>query len=54
MIECYGELKIEQIVKGWVSNLVVFVFVNDFVLIDVIVVGQCDVGIVNIYYYGCV
>ena len=52
MIERHGEPKTEQIVKGWVSNLAAPVFANDSALIDAIAAGQCDVGIVNTYYYG--
>lgn len=53
LIEIYGVQKIEEIFQGWVNNLVIDVFVDDNVVIQVVDVGQCDVGIVNIYYYGC-
>lgn len=52
MIERHGEAKTEQIVKGWVDNLATSVFSNDSSLIEAIVAGQCDVGIVNTYYFG--
>lgn len=52
MIERHGEAKTEQIVKGWVDNLATDVFANDTALIEAIVAGQCDVGIVNTYYFG--
>lgn len=47
-----GEARTEQVVKGWVSNLATDVFSNDTALMQAIVAGQCDVGIVNTYYFG--
>jgi len=52
MIERLGAEKTEEIVKGWVSNLATDVFANDTSLMEAIVAGQCDVGIVNTYYFG--
>lgn len=52
MIERHGESKTEQMVKGWVDNLATDVFANDTALIEAIVAGQCDLGIVNTYYFG--
>jgi len=52
MIAAQGEKKTEQIVRGWVSNLATDVFANDTQLLEAIAAGQCDVGIVNTYYYG--
>lgn len=52
LIERHGEAKTEQIVKGWVDNLATDVFANDTALIEAIAAGQCDVGIVNTYYFG--
>jgi len=52
MIERLGEEKAEEIVRGWVANLATDVFSNDTALMEAIVAGQCDVGIVNTYYYG--
>lgn len=52
MIERHGEAKTEQMVKGWVDNLATDVFANDTALIEAIIAGQCDVGIVNTYYFG--
>ena len=52
MIERLGEEKTEEIVKGWVGNLATDVFANDTSLMEAIVAGQCDVGIVNTYYFG--
>ncbi|MCG8393263.1 MAG: extracellular solute-binding protein [Pseudomonadales bacterium] len=52
MIKRLGEEKTEEIVRGWVANLATDVFSNDTALMEAIVAGQCDVGIVNTYYYG--
>jgi len=52
MIEVHGAEKTEQILKGWVSNLSTDVFSDDIAVLDAINAGQCDVGIVNTYYYG--
>ncbi len=42
----------EHIVKGWVKNLATDVFSNDTAVIKAIIAGQCDVGVVNTYYFG--
>ena len=52
MIARLGEAKTEQVVKSWVANLATDVFPDDTKLMEAIVAGQCDVGIVNTYYYG--
>lgn len=52
MINEYGIEKTEEIVKGWVNNLAVDVYSDDTSLLEAIAAGQCDVGIVNTYYYG--
>jgi iron(III) transport system substrate-binding protein len=52
MIKSLGEPKTEQIVRGWVANLATGVFPNDTALLEAIAAGQCDVGIVNTYYFG--
>ncbi|WP_370600514.1 extracellular solute-binding protein [Pseudomonas nitroreducens] len=52
LIETHGEQKTEEILKGWVSNLATDVFSDDTALLQAIAAGQCDVGIVNTYYYG--
>lgn len=48
----YGEEKTEKIVRSWVSNLSTDVFSNDTKVMKAIAAGQCDVGIVNSYYFG--
>jgi len=48
----HGEEKAEKIVKSWVNNLAVPPFSNDTKVLKSVAAGQCDVGIVNTYYYG--
>ncbi|NBA97212.1 extracellular solute-binding protein [Pseudomonas sp. R5(2019)] len=52
LIETHGAEKTEQIIKGWVNNLSTDVFSDDVAVLEAINAGQCDVGIVNTYYYG--
>jgi iron(III) transport system substrate-binding protein len=52
MIAEKGEAETEKIVNGWVNNLATDVFPDDTKLMEAIAAGQCDVGIVNTYYYG--
>ena len=52
LIEQLGEKKTEQVVKSWVENLATSVFSNDTRLMEAIIAGQCDIGIVNSYYFG--
>lgn len=52
MIARLGEKKTEEIVRGWVGNLATDVFPDDTGLMKAILAGQCDVGIVNTYYFG--
>ena len=52
MLAEQGERRTEQAVRGWVANLATDVFANDTQLLEAIAAGQCDVGIVNTYYYG--
>jgi iron(III) transport system substrate-binding protein len=52
LISEHGEQQTETIVRGWVDNLATNVFSNDVLLMEAIAAGQCDVGIVNTYYFG--
>lgn len=52
MMARLGESKTEDIVKGWVDNLATDVFSNDTKTMQAILAGQCDVAIVNTYYFG--
>jgi iron(III) transport system substrate-binding protein len=52
LIAAQGEATTERVVRGWVANLATDVFANDTQLLEAIAAGQCDVGIVNTYYFG--
>lgn len=52
MIARWGEAKTEEIVRGWVANLAAAPFPDDTKVMEAIAAGQCDVGLVNTYYYG--
>ena len=52
LIAEHGEAKTEEIVRGWIANLATQPFANDTLLMEAIAAGQCDVGIVNTYYFG--
>lgn len=51
-IDAYGEEKTERIVASWVGNLATTPFSSDTKLMEGILAGQGDVGIVNTYYFG--
>ena len=46
-----GRSKAKEVVKGWVDNSVE-IFPNDTAVLKAVAAGQCDVGIVNTYYFG--
>ena len=48
----YGEQETEKIVRSWVDNLATDPFSNDTKVMEAILAGQGDVGIVNTYYFG--
>jgi iron(III) transport system substrate-binding protein len=52
MIQRLGEAQTERVVSGWVHNLAAPPFSNDTKVMEAIAAGQCDVGIVNTYYFG--
>lgn len=52
LIDRHGEEEAERIVRGWVANLAAPPTTDDNSVINAIAAGQCDVGIVNTYYYG--
>jgi len=52
MIARLGEAETARIVSGWVANLATEPFANDNQVMEAIDAGQCDVGIVNTYYFG--
>ncbi len=47
-----GVAKTEALIKNMVGNLATKVFSNDTSLLKAINAGQCDVGIVNTYYFA--
>lgn len=52
LIAEYGEEQTEKTVRGWIENLATDVFPNDTNLLEAIAAGQCDIGVVNTYYFG--
>ena len=52
LIAEHGEAEAEAIVRAWVDNLAAPPFANDTAVLEAIIAGQCDVGIVNTYYFG--
>lgn len=52
IIHNMGESTAEAIVTGWVDNLAATPNAKDSHVMDAILSGQCDIGIVNTYYFG--
>ncbi len=52
MIGEYGELKTEQIVRGWVANLATAPYPDDTKAMEAVAAGLCDATVVNTYYFG--
>ncbi|MFZ5575635.1 MAG: extracellular solute-binding protein [Pseudomonadota bacterium] len=52
MIHEYGEEKTEAIVRGWVANLATAPLPDDTKAMEAVAAGQCDLTLVNTYYYG--
>ena len=52
MIYYHGAKKTKTIVKGWVNNLASKPFAKDSQVMNAILAGQCDVGLVNTYYFS--
>ena len=52
MIQEYGEPKTEQIIKSWVANLATPPISDDARAMDAVAAGQCDITVVNTYYFG--
>ncbi len=52
LIAAHGEQKAEQIVGRWVDNLALPPFSNDTKVMEAILANQCDLGLVNTYYFG--
>ncbi|WP_127714065.1 extracellular solute-binding protein [Halobacteriovorax sp. HLS] len=51
LIDTLGKEEAKRVVAGWVANNVE-IFSNDTAAIKAIIAGQCDVTIVNTYYFG--
>lgn len=52
LIARHGTERTEEIVEGWVANLAAQPFSNDTSTMEAVVAGQCDVALVNTYYFG--
>ncbi len=52
LIAQYGEQETEAVVRSWVDNLATDVFSDDTRLMEAILAGQCQLGVVNSYYFG--
>ena len=52
MIDNLGEEQTEAIVKGWVDNLATPPHAKDSQAMQAVLAGQCDVTLVNTYYFG--
>ncbi len=52
MIYHQGKNKVGDIISGWVDNLAATPNAKDSHIMNAIVAGQCDVGLVNTYYFG--
>lgn len=52
MIYNQSNAKTRQILSGWVNNLATKPYAKDSQVMHAILAGQCDVGLVNTYYYG--
>ncbi|MDG2395965.1 extracellular solute-binding protein [Candidatus Thioglobus sp.] len=52
MIYNHGEKEAGNIISGWVGNLAATPNAKDSHVMNAILAGQCDVGLVNTYYYG--
>jgi len=52
MMSQMGKDKTAKIVRSWVGNLATRTFSSDTKVLEAVAAGQCDVGIVNTYYFG--
>lgn len=52
MIAEHGEKKAEEAVKSWINNLATDPFADDTKAMKAVAAGQCDVTVVNTYYFG--
>lgn len=52
LIKTLGVGATESIIKGWVANLATDPYSNDTTAMEAVAAGQCDVTLVNTYYFG--
>ncbi len=52
LIAKHGAEKTEEIIRSWVDNLAAKPTSNDTKVMEAILAGQADVGVVNTYYFG--
>lgn len=52
LIATHGEPVVENIVRGWVANLATEPFSSDTLALEAVMAGQCDLTVVNTYYFG--
>jgi len=52
LIARHGEAAATEIVRGWVANLATDPLSDDTRALEAVAAGQCDVTLVNTYYYG--
>ncbi len=52
MINTLGESETADVIKSWVANLATDPFSNDTLTMEAVAAGQCDVAVVNTYYFG--
>lgn len=52
MIHEYGEPNTEKIIKSWVANLATPPISDDAKAMLAVAAGQCDITVVNTYYFG--
>lgn len=52
LIEQYGEAASQTILNGWVANMAIPPLPDDNAIIQAIGTGECDIGIINSYYFA--
>lgn len=52
MIKTLGAETTADVVQGWVKNLATAPYSNDTLAVEAVIAGQCDLTIVNTYYFG--
>lgn len=52
LIQRHGQLRAREIVSGWVDNLALPPFASDTQALEAVIAGNCDVTVVNSYYFA--